>query len=562
MAISADTPAGEIARGRGGFYRNAADVPYVTDPSGATVKSGPRKGLPKRIAYGSPSGFGKQIENTYNLQKWGERQAMLGVGIDLALIADCHALTQFEPGSDEFKAAADKVVLRAKEAAQTNLAADRGTHAHALAEDSDEGRNWIERAEAGELLGIPTEAQRALVDAWKKMLADNDLEVLVSEASCVDDVWHLAGTLDNLARLGRELRFARPDGEIVAIPAGTVVVLDKKTGQRRTRPDGSTMYWHGYAVQVASYAQSVRYDTETEQRSEWPWVIDQSHALIAHLDVLGAIEGKPSCELVYVDLEAGREHGGATVVAAKAWESRRDVFSAAQIAAGESSELSPTTSDLASLDDAAPAATNVTTAVDSATGPLSPEAPSSPAQGDESTTGVAGVHDDVTPAPAPAWPDSPDEGADVDATAVTALSDRYRALPDAVRKGWFARIANDAMTGVNGYGRCPFQLGGSTGRHSVRRFEITRGLISLAEHGQAEGQDVDDETLRAIVAAIVGDTAWWPTWLIGQVVGQLDAAEATTFARLCDTFVGTTVAGSISPDGRLVLGFDLAALAA
>lgn len=555
MAISAGEPAGTLQRGRGGFLRNGQDTPYVTDPTGATVKSGPRKGEPKRLAYGSPSGFGKQIESTYNLQKWGERQAMLGVGIDLALIADCHALTQFEAGSDEFKAAADKVVLRAKGAARTNLAADRGTHAHALAEDSDEGRNWIERAEAGELLGIPTEAQRALVDAWKKMLVDNDLEVLVSEASCVDDAWHLAGTLDNLARLGRELRFARPDGEIVTIPAGTVVVLDKKTGQRRTRPDGSTMYWHGYAVQVASYAQSVRYDTETEQRNEWPWVIDQSHALIAHLDVLGAIEGKPSCELVYVDLIAGREHGGATVVAAKAWESRRDVFSAAQIAAGESSEPVPAVSGSASLDDAAPAATNVTTAVDSATGSLSPEMPSSPGQGDESATGVAGVHDNV--APAPAWPDSPDEGADVDAATVAALSDRYKALPDAVRKGWLATLANEAITGMNGYGRCPYQLGGKAGRHSVRRFEITRGLIALAEHDQT-----DDEVLRAIVATIVGDTAWWPTWLLGQVVGQLDAAEATTFAALCDTFVGTTVPASISPDGRLALGFDLAATAA
>jgi hypothetical protein len=164
--------------------------------------------------------------------------------------------------------------------------------------------------------------------------------------------------------------------------------------------------------------------------------------------------------------------------------------------------------------------------------------------------------------PAPAWPDAPNEGDTVDQAAVDALSARYKTLPDPVRKGWFANLAHEATTGVNGYGRCTFQLGGKTGLHSVRRFEITRGLVTLAEHGQAEGQDVGDDTLRAIVAAIVGDTAWWPTWLTGQVVGQLDATEAATFARLCDTFVTTTVTGSISPDGRLVLGFDLAALAA
>ncbi len=50
MAIAADDPIRPdgIQRGRGGFLRNAADVPYVTDPSGATVKSGPRRGEPKR----------------------------------------------------------------------------------------------------------------------------------------------------------------------------------------------------------------------------------------------------------------------------------------------------------------------------------------------------------------------------------------------------------------------------------------------------------------------------------------------------------------------------------
>ena len=560
MAISADSPAGEIARGRGGFYRSSDGKPYIVDPSGDLVKSGARKGMPKRLVYGSPSGAGKLIENTYNLQKWGERMVAVGIGTDLALIADCHALTQLERDTKEFREAADRVAVLAKNAAQSMLAADRGTHAHALSEDQDEERDWILRAEAGEVLGLDREVQASLVQAWRDCIEREGLEMLAVEASCVDDAWRLAGTLDRIARCTKALRFALITGEIVEIPAGTVLVLDVKSGRRRTRPDGTVEYWQAYAVQIASYAQSVPYDTETEQRGEWPWPIDQTHALIAHLDVLGAIDGKPSCELVYVDLVAGREHGGATVVAAKAWESRRDVFSVAQLAAGEPSEPPANGSGSATPDVAAPAAPNVTTAVDSATGTLSPEAPSSPAQGDRTDTGAAGVHDDVTPAPA--WPDAPNEGDTVDQAAVDALSARYKALPDPVRKGWFANLAHEATTGVNGYGRCTFQLGGKTGMHSVRRFEITRGLVTLAEHGQAEGQDVGDDTLRAIVAAIVGDTAWWPTWLTGQVVGQLDATEAATFARLCDTFVTTTVTGSISPDGRLVLGFDLAALAA
>ena len=69
MAISAGPPEGTIQRGRGGFLRNTQDVPFVTDPTGAVVKSGDRKGQPKRLAYGSPSGRGKQIENAHNLLK-------------------------------------------------------------------------------------------------------------------------------------------------------------------------------------------------------------------------------------------------------------------------------------------------------------------------------------------------------------------------------------------------------------------------------------------------------------------------------------------------------------
>ncbi len=333
-----------IQRGRGGFMRGGSgDSPYVSDPSGALVKSGPRKGEPKRIAYGSPSGFSKLIENTYNLQKWGERRLALGIGVDLALIADCHRLTLLDVDSDDYKTLADRIVVAAKDAAETSLAADRGTHGHAVLEDDDEGRNWIDRAEAGELLGIPVDAQHAIVQSWRDMLARNQLEILVTEASCVDDTWHLAGTLDNIARLGKDLRFTKPDGEIVAIPAGTVLVLDKKTGQRRTDRNGVIMYWSGYSVQVCSYAQSLPYDTVAETRGVWPWPIDQTHALIAHIDILGAINGAPSCELVYVDLNAGR-HAGEIVCDAKAWEKRTDVFSVAQL------------EDLALSADAAPAA--------------------------------------------------------------------------------------------------------------------------------------------------------------------------------------------------------------
>jgi hypothetical protein len=152
------------------------------------------------------------------------------------------------------------------------------------------------------------------------MLERNALTILAIEAACVDDRWRLAGTLDRIVRLGRDLSFAKPDGEIVTIAASTVVVLDIKFGKTRK----------AHPIQIASYAQSVPYDTELELRGEWGFTIDQDHALIAHGDFGDGFD-PPTIELVWVDLKAGREHGGQCVVDAKSWAARDDVFSVGQI---------------------------------------------------------------------------------------------------------------------------------------------------------------------------------------------------------------------------------------
>ena len=513
MAISAGPPEGAIQRGRGGFYRNAQGTPYVTDPSGALVKTGDRKGQPKRVPYGSPSGAGKQIEDTYNLAKWSEREILYGVGVDPALFVRALELAKLDKGSDEFRTAADRLAVAAKDAARTALAADRGTHAHALTEDYDENRDWITRAEAGEVLGIDLAVQRALVAAWRDCLDRNGLEMLAVEEPCVDDVWRLAGTLDRIARCTQPLRFALPGGELVDVPAGTVLVLDVKSGQRRTRNDGSIQYWQGYAVQIASYAQSVPYDLDTETRGRWPWVIDQDHALIAHLDVLGAIDGNPSCELVHVDLIAGRTHGGATWQSARAWGDRRDVFSAAQVPAPDAAA-------------AEPAAT-----VEPEPAPVAP-APLTPA---EQHAAIAA---------------SPDEGGPADPDAIAVLQRHYGAL-DAAGATFIRGLISDATRAA-----VSFHLKGNA---TVRRFEVVRGLVTLA----AAGTD-DTETLRCVLASVIGDVAHYPAVTAGHLVGSLSAGEAAIFARRCDELVSTTVPADVDPDtGTVRLRFaDLAAPAA
>jgi len=208
MPIDLDDPRDTPTRTPGDFRRTKTGAPIVVDPSGALVKSGDRKGQPKTLTYGRASSAGSLIEDTYNLQKWAERRVALGIAVLRSTMGegvDFAPVLALEVDSPEWKEAADKIVVRAKEAALTSLAADRGTHVHALTEDHDAGAVWLTRAQAGEDLGIGVAAQAALVDAWKRMLDECGFEVLASEAKVVHDGWRLAGTLDRVVRLTRDL---------------------------------------------------------------------------------------------------------------------------------------------------------------------------------------------------------------------------------------------------------------------------------------------------------------------------------------------------------------------
>ena len=575
MARAADAfqnPDTGLEVGRGGFLRDAKGRPWITDPTAAVVKSGKRKGEPKRCAYGSPSGFGKTIENTYNLERWNERREALGFGLalverDYEMVGMCAMLTHLDPDSDEFKELADRAVARAKDLAKTGLAADRGTHTHALTEDDDEGRDWIARADAGENLGIPTETQELLVEAWRSMLEREGLEVVHVEQSVVDDEWRLAGTLDRTARTTKDLGFVIHGGEVVVIPAGTVLVLDVKSGKMKLRYDGTITYWQGYAVQIASYAKSLPYDLATEQRGEWPFEIDQTHALIAHIDVAKAIEtGEATCELIYVDLAAGRR-AGELVRAAKAWGDERTTFSIArsEIAdgvAGGGHEAAPsapieqgasTPTDVAypeenvgnssvaplarsfATDDEERVPPHVATSGATESDPTEQFPTASPTVGSDSVPTPADQRDALTV--------KPDEGGMVDIVTMDALKQRYLGLSK-VGRAWITALSEQAMQA-----KVTFHI---KDNQTVRRFEILRGLTILAESDSS----AEDDIVRAICASILGDVAHFPSVTVGHVLGSLDAIEAARFAARCDVLVSSDQAvGSVTDDGVLVLAF-------
>lgn len=340
-----DLGSSPAVRKPGDFKRKGADgPPYVSCPNGERVKSGARKGELKWKLYGRPSGFAASIGNSFALLKWKERDLVYGfaVGRD-GLSAEIDALLALERNRDDdtWRATADALVVRAYEFAETSLSADQGTHTHATTEDDDKGGDWVARAERGEALGIPRHVQAAMVEAWRLMLADTGMVVLAAELPIVHDGWQVAGTLDRIVLLTKDVTFVTTDGEVVTVAAGTVLVLDIKTGRMRTDRNGAVLYWLKYAVQIAAYNDGTPYDCDTDERSHWVDVLDNANdrdvvgeggnladnrwAIIAHLPVGEALAGKATCRLVLVDLDAGRDAAD-VVMRADVANKRTDVF--------------------------------------------------------------------------------------------------------------------------------------------------------------------------------------------------------------------------------------------
>lgn len=280
----------------GDYRRRGADgPPYVVDPTGALTLAG----KPRSLLYGRPSGFSGWIEDGYGLARWNETNVAVGL---LDLLGSGEISTDSEVG--------DAVIVRAKRRAGAFLGSDRGTFVHHVLETGE--------ISAAPELGISDNLVRAVISGWAELLDRYGLEVLAAEVKGVDDVWRLAGTIDAIVCLRRALTFGRH-----VIPAGTVCVLDYKSGKRNDD------YWLGYPVQIASYAQTVGYVIRadgSETREPWPWPIDQRSGLIVHLDLVGALDTDVlTFTLCHVDLVAGRRAGD-LCAAARDWNKSTGVI--------------------------------------------------------------------------------------------------------------------------------------------------------------------------------------------------------------------------------------------
>ena len=249
--------------------------------------------------YGRPSSFGKLISDDWSLFKWLERNTVLGIAMDpqlLRILDDVAAEGMTE------NQALDAIAAKAHDPdhADTKLAADRGTFCHVLTEWADAGMTgtppWCDPR-----FDLTDKMVDAVAAGWLRLLEDNGLELLASEATVINDEYRLAGTLDRLARLTKPLVF-----DDITIPAGTVIVLDIKTSKLNPGTDGTPVWWDSYPLQLAAYAGSKMYDPDTDTRSEWPFTIDQYHAVIAHLDIPKLMDGEAVWQLIHVDLGVAR----------------------------------------------------------------------------------------------------------------------------------------------------------------------------------------------------------------------------------------------------------------
>lgn len=290
------------------FTRDVRGTPWVDSLDERTSR-----GRAKRVRYSRASGYAEQVRSSFTLHQRDLRLVLIGAALlgveQLAMIVD---LDPADPKSMEL---VDAAVEQAFNAVGARYAAERGTAVHAVLECAD--RCWpIDEALAERCAYFSIDAA-LLIDNWHAYLADNGFEVLAVEFPGVNDQYRAAGSLDRIVRCHRRLVFGT-----VVIEPGAVIVVDFKSGGLFLGNAGVPAYWSGYTAQLALYASMQPYFVgPPDRRGRWPWDVDQTSALIAHVDV------EAGCRLTtwHVDLAAGRELCE-LALAARQFEARCDLF--------------------------------------------------------------------------------------------------------------------------------------------------------------------------------------------------------------------------------------------
>jgi hypothetical protein len=223
--------------------------------------------------------FAKTISDTFTLNMWGRRMSIKGLTMRPDLYAQAAATSLEE--RDALNAIAEK----AAEVAGSKVSAGLGTALHAFTEQYDRGENPQ----------VPSPWNDD-VTAYAAALAREHLTVLPNyiEHVVVNDTYKIAGTFDRIYQVNQDITVELPDGEVIELKAGELVIGDLKTG--RTLEYG----WGEIEIQLAIYANANRIWDKAAKRYRPMPAVRRDVAIVAHLPV----EGK-ECFVYAVDIAAG-----------------------------------------------------------------------------------------------------------------------------------------------------------------------------------------------------------------------------------------------------------------
>ncbi len=250
-------------------------------------------GLPDLSAelelYERPSSYAGCLEDTYHLNRWGNRQVLKGAHLDPSImLAVAGALVDEE--SDSSKSTLNELADRAKVVAKSGARSGVGTSLHSFCEAVDRGRDISTLKPPREFLPVLTNYARhmdSLRSAWGFEIVDFEVFVICDDlkaAGSLDRVWYFPNPVEIVV----PSRLKKGDAWIIQIPGNVAVIDDTKTG------DNLDFGQIKFAGQLAIYANSDRYDPTAGVRSPLGLLPDgrvvpvyQDVGFITHLDSAG-----------------------------------------------------------------------------------------------------------------------------------------------------------------------------------------------------------------------------------------------------------------------------------
>jgi len=233
----------------------------------------------KPKAFTRATTFAKSISDTYTLSQWAQRMAIKGV----TMRPDLYAAVAATDIDD--RDALNGFAETAKEVAGAKNAANLGTALHAFTEQHDRG----------EAPNVPPPWDRDL-QAYSALIDANHFEIVPEyiERIVIETTFEIAGTFDRIVRVTEDTDVVMPDGTMLKLLEGELVVLDLKTGR------DLSYGWNEIAIQLALYANSKYiYNRPLDRLDELP-AIRTDVAFVVHLPV-----GKAKATLHALDITEG-----------------------------------------------------------------------------------------------------------------------------------------------------------------------------------------------------------------------------------------------------------------